>query len=464
MTTIQPPVSPGDDHVAAPPPLLSTPGIDHLADPPPVLASLGQPDAPTCGAPAAAAEPELDGSAGSTDSIDASDTSLPKLLTWLSSVSRGTASKATALLAAATGLTSGLTQLFTATTWTERIIASATAAGVVASTVLLFLVTARGDKGVVAGHFARAMVVAVTIGYGVITLWAVATNLGADGAWVRILSGLSLVLLISTFALAARSADREPPGAQAAYARAQKVLFFLLGTAVFGAGTALIGRGLHDAHGRLTYDALPPFAEGALVCLLGLALQLSRRAVAAIATIGTGVMIAIFGIASMLKGEMDFGSWTAGVGASTIVVGVAFHGQFAALGKLGFAAGALTSAGVAVYAFETHTMAFCFTMCTVSLLLGVVTVVLSIVPIGVWQFEASDDHRPWSFPWVIAVGASGIVSGTAVGIVAGLLYVNTPATTVAQFAGVSASLMVIGILVIASSRRIGRLPQVEMRP
>ncbi len=53
-------------------------------------------------------------------------------------------------------------------------------------------------------------------------------------------------------------------------------------------------------------------------------------------------------------------------------------------------------------------------------------------------------------------GAFGIVSGTAVGTRTGMLHVNTPEATVAQFAGVGASLLVIGILAIASSRRTSR--------
>jgi hypothetical protein len=440
MTTIRPSLPPEKGSLVTPGSAPSASGKDHLGDPPPPASS--EHEAPSDDLLPPNREVSIQ-DAATEESVG----NLPKLLTWFVSLSRGTASKATALLTAATGLTSGLTQLFTATTWAERVTAALTAAGVLVSTVLLFLVMARGDKGVVAGHFARAMVVVVTIGYGAITLWAVRTNLGPDSAWVRMLSGFSLVLLMSTFALAARSANREPAGPEAAYARIQKILFFLLGTAVFGAGTALIGRGLHDAHGAFTYEVLPPFVEGALVCVLGLALLLARRVAAAIVTIGAGVMITIFGIASIIKGELDFGGWTVCVGSSAILVGVGFYGQLAKAGKVGFAAGAISSAGVAVYAFNSHTMAFCLTMCAVTAVLVLVAVVLITVPVGVWQFETSDDERPWRTWKVIIVGASLVVAGLAIGILTVSMNQTNSATTVAQFAGVSVSLVTMGILI-----------------
>ncbi len=384
---------------------------------------------------------------------------LQKLIARVPHVRRAILVIAGMVLSTGTGWTGGIVQFFNASTAFERVMAIVFIAAVTVSTTLCVLVLRKGVGSSTAGSLARSMVVLTTIFYGVISLYGVETNVSDEDLLSRWGSGIWLVLAVSTTALASRTASSEPPGEAGAFARAQKILLFLLGSAIFGAGSALIARDIHDAAGTYTYRFLPSFGEGLLVCLLGLALLLARRVSAAIVMIGVGVVVAVFGAAVLDKGDVLLGASTVAIGASAVAVGVGLRWYLQELVKFGFLAGTAGSFSTAWNAISTHVVAFGITMVAVTGFLLVLTVLLFTQKMPDWQFDVADEDVPWKPSKVTTVGVCVLSLGAVAGVPAVWAIQDGDTVSVIQVAGVSLAAVVLGVLVLASRQRLTTSPQ-----
>lgn len=366
---------------------------------------------------------------------------------------------ASAAMGAAMGATVAVLRAAEADSIGEVILVALFGASVVISIVLCFVVNSKGVGSTDAGHFALLAVLLLTVGYGGMTLTMVVTNVNPDDSWIRSLGAVWLVLSVSTFALASRSSETDANSNGRKYDLIQKILFHLLGSAIFGAGTAVIALGVRDMAGTLLYRGFPLIAEGALVAFLGLALLLSRRAWSAILMVGAGIAVLSTGVASIVNSQPDFGSSTVAVGMSGILLAAAILRKSAALGKVGFVLGGAGSAAMGWNAVNTHTYAFGITMFAVALVMIVTAATLMTLPITRWQEgDKADLHEPWRRSTAIVVGVLTLIAGAlAVSAVAPAALSGDTATAV-QVSGLAASLVAIGVLVIICRGSLSPLP------